>query len=203
MTHPISSSQENHVDHDQEVYSKTLLGFWIYLLTDFVVFATLFATYMVLHNNTFGGPSAKELFDLPFTLAQTLILLTSSFTIGVASTFVHKNHKGGTFFFFGITFLLGLFFTWMQWAEFSQLVTAGDSWQKSAFLSAFFTLVGTHWIHMILGLLWILVFILPVFRYGLTPVHVRRLTCLKMFWQFLNVVWVFIFTVVYLLGVVG
>ena len=189
-----------HLDAHEETYSKTVFGFWVYLLTDFVLFGTLFATYVVLRSGTYGGPSPKDLFNLPYTLIQTLILLISSFTSGLAGAMAHKGSKNWTVILFGITFLLGIIFMGMEWGEFSRFIGAGASWKRSAFLSAYFTLIGTHGVHMLFGLLWILVFIVPVVREGLTPVSVRRLTCLRMFWQFLNIIWIFIFSIVYLLG---
>lgn len=200
MTNSISH-ESHHEAHQEEVYSKTILGFWIYLLTDFMLFGTLFATYIVLESGTYGGPSGRALWNLPFTLIQTLILLTSSFTSGLGGALAHRNCKNGTLALFAITFFLGAVFMGMEFAEFSRLVQGGNSWERSAFLSAFFTLVGTHGLHLLLGLLWIFVLLVPVWRCGLTPVSVKRLTCLRMFWQFLNVVWIFIFTIVYLMGV--
>lgn len=201
MTHSNSSHHEAYPDGHHDVYSKTIFGFWVYLLTDFMLFATIFATYAVLYKSTYGGPSAKELFYIPFTLVQTLLLLFTSLTSGLGGIFAHRRGKNKTIVFFLITFLLGLAFMWMEYTEFSRLINSGNSWQRSAFLSAFFTLVGTHGLHMIFGLLWIIVLIVPVFKEGITAVSVKRLTCLRMFWQFLNIVWVFIFTIVYLLGV--
>lgn len=195
------SLHERYPDSHHDAYSKTLFGFWIYLITDFMMFTTLFATYSVLHSHTFGGPSGRELFNLPYTLAQTCILLVSSFTIGLGGVFAHRNHKSCTIVFFIITFLLGIAFMEMEVGEFARLISGGNSWDKSAFLSIFFTLVGVHGVHMIFALLWVIVFIVPVCLYGLTPVSIKRLTCLRMFWQFLNVVWIFIFSIVYLMGV--
>ncbi|MBP9841106.1 MAG: cytochrome c oxidase subunit 3 [Simkaniaceae bacterium] len=186
-----------------EIYSKTILGFWIYLLTDFMMFGALFATYAVLMGGTYGGPTARDLFCLPFTLTQTLILLVGGLTAGLGEIVAKKGKKEATLILFGLTFLLGLAFMGMELTEFTALTRRGADWQASAFLSAYFTLVGTHGIHVIFGLLWILVFMIPVYRSGLTDVSLRRITCLRMFWQFLNVVWVFIFSLVYLLGVGG
>jgi len=198
MTTPL---HESYPDTHHDVYSKTVFGFWVYIVTDFMMFATLFATYDVLHSHTFGGPSARELFNLPYTLTQTFILLVSSFTIGLGGVFAHRNHKNWTIAFFIITFLLGIAFMGMELGELTCLINEGHSWHGSAFLSIFFSLVGLHGVHMIFALLWVIVFIVPVCLHGLTPVSIRRLTCLRMFWQFLNVVWIFIFSVVYLMGV--
>ncbi|MCH9625587.1 MAG: Cytochrome bo(3) ubiquinol oxidase subunit 3 [Chlamydiales bacterium] len=192
---------ESSPDTHHDVYSRTIFGFWVYLLTDFMVFATLFITYAVLHPNTFGGPSGKELFNLPFTLIQTLLLLTSSLTAGLGGVCVHRQLKKWTLFLFFITFLLGVGFMWMEVNEFTRLIEGGNSWQRNAFLSVYFTLVGTHGLHMLFALLWVVVLLIPVCYHGIKPNSIKRLTCLRMFWQFLNIVWVFIFSIVYLLGV--
>ena len=185
-----------------EVYSRTYFGFWTYLMTDCVLFATLFATYAVLHNNTYGGPSARELFSLPFALSETLILLTSSFTCGLALLGAPCNKKGKVIGWFVVTFLLGASFIAMECHEFSRLVHEGNSWRANAFLSSYFTLVATHGLHVCMGLLWMVVLLIPVVRRGLRPVSIKRLTCLRLFWHFLDVVWIFIFTFVYLMGAV-
>ena len=195
-------SASAHPDTHHDIYSKTIFGFWVYLLTDFILFATLFASYAVLHNNTFGGPSSKELFDMPLAFMQTLVLLVSSFTAGIGGVYAHRRKKWGAIFFFALTFLLGGAFLYKEWIEFSALISTGNGWQRNAFLSSFFTLVGTHGIHVVLGMLWTLVLVVPVLFGSMSGRDVRRLTCLKMFWQFLNVTWVLIFTFVYLLGVI-
>lgn len=190
----------HHHDHTQEVYDRTLFGFWIYILTDCIVFSTLFATYAVLHNNTFGGPSGHDLFSLPYALGETLILLTSSFTCGLALLAAHRKEKNKVLALFVITFLLGASFLAMELIEFHEFVKEGNSWERSAFLSSFFTLVGTHGLHITCGLLWILVMLTQTFFRGITAPVLRRLACLSMFWHFLDVIWIFIFTFVYLMG---
>lgn len=185
----------------QALAVKTTLGFWTYLMTDCVLFATLFATYAVLHNNTFGGPGGPELFELPFVLAETLILLTSSFTCGLAILAMHQQNRQAVLVWLGVTFALGAIFLGMELFEFAHLVDEGNSWQRSGFLSAFFTLVGTHGLHITAGLIWIASMMVQVGRRGLTPHTARRLTLLSLFWHFLDIVWIFIFTFVYLLGV--
>lgn len=182
--------------------NKTVFGFWVYLMTDLVLFATLFATYAVLHNNTFGGPSGKDIFDMPFVLTETMLLLTSSFTAGLAMLAVYKKKKGLALTLLGVTFLLGAAFLGMELYEFNHLVQEGYSWRESAFLSAFFTLVGTHGLHILSGLIWVSVLMAQVARKGLTPHTTRRLTLFSLFWHFLDIVWIFIFTIVYLMGVV-
>jgi cytochrome o ubiquinol oxidase subunit 3 len=180
--------------------TKTLFGFWVYLMTDCVLFATLFATYAVLHNNTFGGLAGKELFSLPYVLAETLILLTSSYTCGLAMLAAHRGDKKQVIAWFSLTFLLGLSFLTMEVTEFRQLVIDGNSWRRSGFLSSYFTLVGTHGLHITAGLVWIVVMLGKVMRQGIAGANLRRMTMLSMFWHFLDVVWIFIFSLVYLLG---
>lgn len=183
-------------------HSTTSLGFWIYLMTDCILFASLFATYAVLRNGTFGGPAGKDIFDMPFVLAETLILLTSSFVCGLALLGARANRKRLVLLGLGVVFMLGAAFLALELSEFTQLVADGHSWQASAFLSAFFTLVGTHGLHISVGLLWILVMLWQLYRRGFTKGTTRRLVLFSLFWHFLDVVWIFIFTIVYLMGVV-
>lgn len=185
----------------QESSTKTL-GFWIYIMTDCVLFGTLFATYAVLHGSTFGGPSSSQLFDLPYVFIETFLLLTSSFTIGMAVLSAQAGHKSRTIGWLILTFILGLSFVAMELTEFSHLVADGNSWQRSGFLSAFFTLVGTHGAHISVGLLWMIVMTLRIVKGGLKSVDVRRLALLGLFWHFLDIIWICIFTIVYLMGVV-
>lgn len=180
--------------------SKALFGFWVYLMTDCVLFASLFATFAVLRNNTFGGPSGAELFSLPFVLTETLILLTSSFTCGLAILAARRRDKKQVLLLFGITFLLGIAFLTMEVTEFHHLVAEGNSWRHSGFLSAFFTLVGTHGLHITVGLTWMVVLMAQILHKGLQTATVRRLTMLSLFWHFLDIIWIFIFSIVYLMG---
>ncbi len=184
--------------------AKTTLGFWLYLMTDCVLFATLFATFAVLRNNTFGGPGGAELFKLPYVLAETMLLLTSSFTCGLAMLAAGQNKRDKVVLWFSITFLLGLLFLGLELHEFSNLVHEGNSWRRSGFLSAFFTLVGTHGLHITVGLVWIGVMIHKLSAKGsaITTASLKRLTMLSMFWHFLDIIWIFIFTFVYLMGTI-
>lgn len=182
---------------------KTLFGFWVYLMTDVVLFASLFATFAVLRNNTFGGPNAEAIFNMPFVLAETFILLTSSFTCGLAMLAVHEKQKKQVMFWLGVTFLLGLAFLGLEISEFRHLAIEGNSWRRSGFLSSFFTLVGTHGAHIAVGLIWMAVMMYRTFNKGLTAVNLKRLTMLSMFWHFLDVIWIFIFTIVYMMGISG
>lgn len=185
----------------QEAESKTIFGFWVYLMTDCVLFASLFATFAVLRNNTYGGPAGNELFSLPFVLTETLVLLTSSYTAGLGLLAARRRDRDQLLFWFGITFLLGLFFLAMEVTEFHKLAMEGNSWRRSGFLSAFFTLVSTHGLHITTGLIWMAVMLYKVAKQGLGRATVKRLTMLSMFWHFLDIIWIFIFTIVYLVGV--
>ncbi len=185
------------VEQTEQAEVKTL-GFWIYLMTDCILFASLFATFVVLRGNTNGG---GDLFDMPFVLAETLILLTSSFTCGLAIIAAKTGRKHMILPALGATFLLGAIFLTLELSEFTKLAAAGHSWQASAFLSAFFTLVGTHGLHIVVGLLWIGVITWQFVQRGLTAGVMRRLVLFSLFWHFLDIVWIFIFTIVYLMGV--
>ena len=169
-------------------------------MTDCVLFATLFATYAVLNRATAGGPGAKELFSLPFVLAETMILLTSSFTCGLAVLSAKNGNKKQLIYWLIITFLLGLAFISMEIYEFNQLIYEGHNWTKSAFLSAYFVLVGTHGLHIITGLTWIAVLTKKITKSGLTTKTSGSLAMLGIFWHFLDIVWIFIFSFVYLIG---
>lgn len=184
-----------------EADAKTIFGFWVYLMTDCVLFASLFATFVVLRNNTFGGPSGELLFSLPFVLTQTLILLVSSFSCGLGILAARQGKLKPTLLAFGATFILGLMFLGLELNEFINLYNEGNSWRRSGFLSAFFTLVGTHGLHITAGLIWMAVMMYRLWQLGLTGFNIRRLTMLSLFWHFLDIVWIFIFTIVYLAGI--
>ena len=192
----LETTQEHTIGSHQD---KTILGFWIYLMTDLIMFAALFATYSVLRANIFGGPGAEELFGLNNALIETGILLTSSFTCGLGLLFAKMQNLKQTYIWFGVTFLLGLSFLVLELKEFGDLVKEGYSWQSNAFLSSFFTLVGTHGLHITVGLLWLAVVFFMIMKKGLTHKILSILTRLSLFWHFLDVVWIFIFTIVYLL----
>lgn len=180
--------------------STTKLGFWIYLMTDCVLFGSLFATYIVLQGNTYGTVSGRDIFEMPFVLAQTLILLTSSFVCGLTMLAVRQNRRRLVLAGLSGVALLGVSFLTLELIEFTKLNLDGHSWQASAFLSAFFTLVGTHGAHIAVGLLWLIVIGWQVAHRGLTAGVERRLGLFGMFWHFLDVIWIFIFTIVYLMG---
>lgn len=189
-------------DPHQDTFSKTVLGFWMYLMTDCILFATLFATYAVLHNNTFGGPSSRVLFSLPTAFTETMILLFSSVACGLGMLAAVHDKKKQVIGWFTVAFLLGASFIAMELHEFTHLVQEGNSWRRSAFLSSFFTLVGTHGLHVSIGLFWMAVVMTQVFICGITVDTFRRLVVFSLFWHFLDLIWIFIFTFVYLMGVI-
>lgn len=192
-----SSSKTKHQVADSE---KVTLGFWIYLMTDLAIFTTLFATFAVLRSSTAGGADGKEITDLPYVLTETIILLISSFTAGLGMIAARAGNKRNALIYLGITFLLGLSFIGMELNEFSHLVSEGNSWRESAFLSAFFTLVGTHGLHITIGLIWLVFMMSQIFKNGFKKPILKRLVMFSLFWHFLDIVWIFIFTIVYLLG---
>jgi cytochrome o ubiquinol oxidase subunit 3 len=185
---------------ETEAAEKTQLGFWIYLMTDCVLFATLFAVYAVLHGNTAGGPDGHELFKLPYVLTETMVLLTSSFTCGLAMLALQRGDRRQVLTWLAVTFALGLTFLGMELSEFHAMIAEGNSWRRSGFLSSYFTLVATHGLHITVGLIWMAVTAVFTLRKGLTHSIRKRLGLLSLFWHFLDVVWIFIFTVVYLFG---
>jgi cytochrome o ubiquinol oxidase subunit 3 len=185
-----------------KAYDKVMFGFWVYLMTDLLVFSVLFATFSVLRNNTYGGPSDRELFSMPVALAETLILLTSSFTAGVGMLAAHQGNKKQVLTWFGITFVLGLSFLGLELSEFAKFIHDGHTWHSSASLSSFFVLVGTHGLHITCGLLWMGTTLVFILKRGLNSHMVQKLAFLSLFWHFLDIVWIFIFTVVYLMAFV-
>lgn len=184
--------------HQAETTNRATLGFWIYLMTDCMLFAALLATYAVMQTGTAGGPKASELFDLPFALVETLLLLTSSFVCGLAVLALRAGRKQLVLQLLAVVFILGATFVGMEIHEFRVLAAEGANWQRSGFLSAYFTLVGTHGIHIMVGLIWLLALVVQLIRGGLTASVTKRLALFSIFWHFLDVIWIFIFTVVYL-----
>lgn len=181
-----------------EANDRVLFGFWVYLMTDLLMFSVLFAVYAVLHGNVVGGVSGRDIFSLHLALIETLILLTSSFTSGIGMIAARAGNKNRVLLWFGITFILGLVFLGLELSEFTKFVHEGHTISSNAFLSSFFTLVGTHGLHITSGLLWMGATLLYVVKRGLTSSMIRKLTMLSLFWHFLDIVWIFIFTVVYL-----
>nr|WP_315249162.1 cytochrome o ubiquinol oxidase subunit III [uncultured Duganella sp.] len=179
----------------------TLLGFWIYLMSDCLLFAGLFATYAVLGRSYAGGPSGAELFDLSLVAINTGFLLLSSITYGFAMIASQRKNLKATITWLLITGVFGLAFLYLEMYEFLHLIHEGAGPQRSAFLSAFFALVGTHGLHVTFGTIWLITLVFQLKQHGLTPENKRRMACLSMFWHFLDVIWIGVFTFVYLMGV--
>lgn len=202
-TETLTNHNVAHAEHGHHDAGATkVFGFWVYLMSDCILFATLFATYAVLVNGTAGGPSGKELFDLNFVLVETFLLLFSSITYGVAMLGMSKGSVKQVNTWLGFTFLFGLGFIAMELYEFHKLIEEGYGPARSGFLSAYFALVGTHGLHVTAGLAWIIIMMIQVARRGLNSTNITRLMCLSLFWHFLDVVWICVFTVVYLLGAI-
>ena len=184
-----------------DIVANQAFGFWIYIMSDLILFATLFATYIVLRNHYAGGSTGKDLFDLFHVFIETMLLLFSSTTCGMAMLAMHSNKKNLVLLWLAVTFLLGLGFVLLEISEFHSMIIAGNGPDRSAFLSAFFTLVSTHGIHVSFGLIWMAVMMGQVIVKNLTTPIKSRLIRLSMFWHFLDIVWICIFTIVYLMGI--
>ncbi len=198
MAHMVEDKHLAHLEHEEASNDRAMFGFWVYLMTDLLMFAVLFAVYAVLHGNTLGGPTGRDIFSKPLALAETLILLTSSFTCGVGMIAARQGNKKQVLGWFGATFVLGLCFLGIEFYEFAEFIHEGHTISTNAFFSSFFALVGTHGAHIISGLLWIGTLLVYIVKRGLTPPMVRKLALLSLFWHFLDIVWIFIFTFVYL-----
>lgn len=201
VLHHGNQGQDEHHHDDSDI---TIFGFWTYLMSDLILFGTLFIAFAVLSSHIPPGtPSAKDLFgdSLGFVLTETFALLISSVTFGFAVLASYKKQVGQVLFWLVITWLCGAAFIGMELYEFQHLVHNGHGPSTSAFLSAFFTLVGTHGIHVTSGLVWMIVLMIQIKKYGLTTANTRRLAILSLFWHFLDIVWICVFSVVYLMGV--
>jgi cytochrome o ubiquinol oxidase subunit 3 len=187
-------------EHEHPEGASTMLGFWIYLMSDCLIFAVLFATYGVLGGNYAAGPAPKDLFELPLVALNTSMLLMSSITYGFAMLAMDKGQVRATQIWLAVTGLFGLAFIGIELSEFAHLIQDGATPQRSAFLSSFFTLVGTHGLHVTCGLIWLVTLMIQVSQRGLIEANKRRLMCLSLFWHFLDVVWIGVFTFVYLMG---
>lgn len=186
-------------DHHPE--QGTLLGFWLYLMSDCLIFASLFATYAVQGRSYAGGPTGAELFELPLIALNTAFLLVSSLTFGFAMIAAQAKNVGKTRMWLAVTGILGLAFLCVEIYEFQHLIHMGAGPQRSGFLTAFFALVGTHGLHVTFGIVWLVTLFFQLGKHGLTPENFRRLSCLSLFWHFLDLIWIFVFTFVYLMGV--
>jgi len=190
-----------HVAGEHHPKNGSLLGFWVYLMSDCLIFACLFATYGVLGRNYAAGPSGADLFDLPLVALNTALLLLSSITYGFAMLEMRNKKVAMVQLWLAITGLFGLGFLSLEMYEFVHLIERGAGPQRSAFLSSFFTLVGTHGLHVTFGIVWLVTLMIQVSKHGLIAANRRRLMCLSLFWHFLDLIWVGVFTFVYLMGV--
>ena len=193
---PVFYEREEHGHAD----GGTLIGFWLYLMSDCLIFAVLFACYGVLGRNYAAGPSGADLFDLKLVALNTSLLLLSSITYGFAMLEMNREKVGATLGWLAVTGLFGAAFLGVEIYEFAHLFHEGATPQRSAFLSSFFALVGTHGLHVSFGVIWLVTLMVQVRRYGLIADNQRRLMCLSMFWHFLDVIWIGVFTFVYLMG---
>ncbi len=191
-------TEHHHEHHDQD--SIDTFGFWLYIMSDCVLFSTLFATFIVLFHNTYNGFGMKQVTDLPYVLGETLFLLASSFTYGMAILNMYKDKTNKVITWLIVTFILGLGFVGMEINEFIHIAMSGHGPQTSGAMTSFFSLVGTHGLHVSMGLFWMLTMIVQIAKFKLSKDVKRRLTYLGMFWAFLDIVWILVFTIVYLVG---
>lgn len=188
------------LEYSTEENKLKILGFWVFLGAEIVLFSTLFAVYFTLQNNTGSGPGGSQIFELTPVMIETIVLLSSSFTIGLGIHAMRLGNKKAMMTFFGMTLLLGLGFLGVEIMEFFTYVHEGATMQTSAFLSALFTLLGTHGAHVTFGLLWGGAILLQVKKRGLTPETANKSFIFSLYWHFLDVVWIFIFSFVYMKG---
>lgn len=191
-----SMTHEHHHDAD----STDIFGFWLYIMSDCILFASLFATYIVLHKNGLFVRPLHSLVELPYVLAETMFLLVSNFTFGMAVLSMYKNKNGLLRFFLFLTFIFGACFVGLEIHEFIDFYNKGYNFHLSGSASAFYALVGTHGFHVSMGLIWIATMIFQFTKFGICDATKRRITMLGLFWNFLDIVWIFVFTIVYLMG---
>lgn len=199
------STEKTHLAAElQDRDETTRLGFWIYLLSDVMLFGALFATFMILRHGTADGPTIQDIVEPGYVLIQTMLLLASSFTCAIALLAFKYRKRAVARYHLIVTWMLGAMFLVLELLEFTKLYLEGHSWQASAFLSGFFALVGTHGLHILIGLIWLTVLIVVVYKKKTISSHtMRRLGLFGLFWHFLDLVWVFIFTIVYMFGAGG
>lgn len=196
-----SNHQDHHHDHHRDMEdSKDVFGFWLYIMTDCILFACLFAVFLVLNKPNAFSPPLKDMINLKYVLGETAFLLASNFTFGMGIINMYKSRAVRLKFWLLMTFILGSCFVFMEVKEFIMLAHEGHAWYTSGALSSFFALVGTHGLHVSVGLIWILIMIIQVAFFKINPVTKKRLIYLGLFWNFLEIVWIFVFSVVYLIG---
>lgn len=198
--HHDATLNHNHAHEHHNTDALDIFGFWLYIMTDVILFATLFATFIVLNYSGMGGPALKNYIKLPDVMLETFLLLASNFTFCLAILNLYQNKIFKVQLWLVITFILGASFIFIELREFIMLAHEGFRWDHSGQASSFFTLVGTHGFHVTCGLIWILVMIIQLPYIKEAHIAKRRLTYLGLFWNFLDIVWIFVFTIVYLLG---
>lgn len=200
LKHPGINLGERHGEAHHDAEDK-VFGFWVFMMSDLIIFGLMFATYVSLLNSTAGGPGPKELFSLESAFIQTMLLLTSSLTFGMASLALrHEQGRGRLLLWLLVTLALGLAFLSFEWRDFSAMFAAGAGPGRSAYLSGFFGLVPLHGLHVTAGCIWIVIMMLQIRSFGMVPVVKTRLLRLGLFWHFLDIIWIGIFSVVYLAG---
>lgn len=204
MAQSVAHKGNHSADHDHGHHDPNelkVLGFWFFLISDVILFSVLFATFIVLRHNTAGGPDGKELFELPGVIWETFILLTSSFTSGLATLAMNRGNKKQLIGWLIVTAILGASFVGLEVSEFVKMVNEGAGYSRSAFLTAFFTLVGTHGLHVSVGLCWMIGLMIQLGKRGITETTKGKVTLISLYWHFLDVIWIFLLTIVYLMGV--
>ncbi|MEK5324210.1 cytochrome aa3 quinol oxidase subunit III [Aeribacillus sp. FSL M8-0254] len=202
MTHSMNVDPNTPLEYQSSIGRLNIFGFWIFLGAEVALFATIFATYFTLKGSTGGGPLPIEVFDLKNTIVMTLLLLTSSFTSGIAIHEMRRKNVKSMIIWLIITLLFGLGFLYMEISEFIHLVHEGATLGTNAFWSSFYILTGTHGFHVSLGIGWIILVIFQVLKRGLTPDTAKKVFISSLYWHFLDFIWIFVFTSVYLLGMV-
>lgn len=192
----------HHDHHHDDASSKVIFGFWTYIMTDFIMFAAMFATYIVLRDATYGGLTIAQIVNLPFNLVQTIAMLSIGLLYGLGYASAHHACKKGLIAMLLLSFGLGLVFLCFQHCEYSRIFALGFDWKSSGFLAAYFTLTALVGLHVIAALLWSLVLLVQVFMQGLSNTMMTRFTCLGLFWSFITIVWLLVFTIVYLMGAI-
>lgn len=179
---------------------KKIFGFWMYLMSDLILFGSLFSTYAVLNPHSFQFK--KNIFNLDLVLFETIVLLLSSFFCGISTISIKKNKINLVFFYLLCSFLLGIMFVFLEFYEFNEFISKGIKPNKDAFYSAFFTLIGIHNVHLIFGLLWMFILIVQLKIHEINNILYTKLKCLNLFWHFLDIIWICIFSIIYLLGTI-
>ena len=200
MTHAVADHSHDH--HHDGPDPKVTFGVWIYIMTDCMMFAAMFATYIVLRNNTYGGPGITLISNLHDVLARSIVLLVMVLTSGFTMVAMHKKSVCKTQFWLAVSFLIGLAFLGMQYHEFDCVMKMGYTWQSNAFMSSYFTTVGLFCVHIAVALLWMVVLMIQIALQKLNPMMQTRVTCLNMFVNFLSIIWIFVFSIVYLMGAI-